>query len=107
MNLKQSNYCRSDLLIDHAKKRSIERKINEDVTLFVMRHGETFEASNGRLVHWFNKKAADTCSVSWCDMRNAHNVAVVQAPDGNVITVFECPLKKNDWKSLSHKYSVC
>lgn len=103
MNLKQSNYCRSDLLIDHAKKRSIERKINEDVALFVMRHGELFEASNGRLVHWFNKKAADTCSVSWCDMRNAHNVAVVQASDGNVITVFECPLKKNDWKSLFNK----
>jgi len=106
MNFKQSNYCSDDLLIDHAKKRSIERKINEDVTLFVMRHGMTFETSNGRLVHWFNKDAADTCSVSWHGMRNAHNVAVIQASDGNVITVFECPLKKKEWKSLSNKNSV-
>jgi len=98
------NYNRSGFLTEHAKQRSAEREISEEIALLVMKHGESYAAPWGRIVFWFNRESSDRCRLPWSAKKDAYNVAVVQACDGAVVTVMHCFVKQNEWESIISTY---
>jgi len=104
MNSSNRNIKNNYFFSNHAISRSLERNIDIETTMFVMRHGEAFETSLGRIAYWFNKRAAAKCAVSWSSKRNVYNIAVIASPEGEVITVMPCYIKNPDWNPLTNSY---
>jgi hypothetical protein len=94
-------------LTRHAKQRLAERGISEETALFIMRYGETFDALCGRLVYWFNSKSSEVCNLPWSIKKNAFNLAVIQAADGEIITAMPCYAKQPHWISPEKTYNRC
>ncbi len=77
----------SSCLTYHANARMRQRAVSQDDVSAVMQYGRTFRQPGGRLVWYVGSRDMKLAARAGVDLSGAHNVAVILAADGAVVTV--------------------
>jgi hypothetical protein len=86
-------------LSGHARKRSQQRGIDDEVIAAVLLYGEKFHAGEGNFAYYMSRRAVERASRSHgTRLDDYRDAAVIASPHMNIITVQFVERPKKSWR---------